>query len=62
MRVDDILFGAIRDRCSELGVREGSVITCLDHGDDWVDIELPSGEVVRLSRSYAWFISVADVD
>lgn len=60
VEVEDILFGAIRDRCSEMGVRRGSVITCLEHGDDWVEVELPSGDSLRLSRAYAWFISVRD--
>ncbi|MGK7311528.1 MAG: FeoA domain-containing protein [Candidatus Longimicrobiales bacterium M2_2A_002] len=60
VEVDDILFGAIRQRCSEMGVRKGSVITCLDHGDEWVDVELPSGDNRRLTRAYAWFISVRE--
>ena len=60
VQVEDILFGAIQDRCSELGVRRGSVLTCLGHGDDWVEVELPSGDSRRLSRAFAWFISVRE--
>lgn len=60
VQIDRILFGTIRDYCWELGIREGGMVTCRDNDGEWVEVELPSGDGARLSRAYAWFISVSD--
>ena len=58
VQIDRILFGSVRDYCSYLGIREGSVVTCRERDGSTVEVELPGGETARVSREYAWFVLV----
>lgn len=58
VQVHEILFGAVKDHCWELGIRQGSVLTLGDHDDDGVDVTLPTGDLTRVPRHYAWFVAV----
>lgn len=58
VEVEEILFGAVRDYCSYVGIRKGSVVTCRNSDGDAVEVELPGGDTACLSREYAWFVLV----
>ena len=58
VQVKTILFGTVKDFCSEHGIQPGTVLVCREHGEEWVDVDLPSGMETRLPRHYAWFVSV----
>lgn len=61
VQVHEILFGAVKDHCWSLGIREGSVLTCGRQGEEGVDLTLSSGELIHLARHYAWFVEVDPV-
>lgn len=58
VQVKEILFDLVRDRCWELGIREGSVVECRDRDGSSVVVDLPNGERAQIPRDYAWFVSV----
>jgi len=53
-----IFFGLVRDRCLDMGLREGQRIRCIDRTSDEVVIERTDGSMQRLELPYAWFIEV----
>jgi hypothetical protein len=60
-RVEQILFGLVRDRCREMGLAEGEEVRCTDRNPDEVSLEFSNGEVRRLELPYAWFVQVEPV-
>ena len=56
-----ILFGLVRDRCSDVGLSEGVTFRCRDRGWDQVTVQVASGDVKSLELAYAWFIQVEPV-
>lgn len=60
-RIEDILFGVVRDRCRELGCVEGDELVCMENDGDGVSIVGPDGRWKLLERQYAWFVKVARV-
>jgi hypothetical protein len=61
VEVRRILFGLVRDRCADIGLREGERIRCHHRDGDNVTVEMPSGTLANLELSYAWFIEVTPV-
>lgn len=61
VEVDSIRFRMVKDYCYELGIREGSVLTCLTQNGSWVELELPPGKLIQLPREYAWFVAVEEL-
>ena len=57
-RIEDILFGMVRDRCMELGCDEGSEVMCVDNDDVGVSVSLADGRRKFIGREYAWFVRV----
>lgn len=49
-RVRDIVFSMVRDRCREIGLREGDLIRCVRRTSDGVEVKLPSGQVTTVAR------------
>lgn len=62
LRVTRILFGLVRDRCSQVGVREGQTLRCRSRNHDHVTVELRDGELHDLELSYAWFVQVEPIE
>ena len=60
-KVQDILFEVVRARCAQLGLHEGLEFRCLDRDDDYVLVELPSGDLQRVEALYSWFVKVGHV-
>jgi hypothetical protein len=60
-RIRRILFGMVKDRCSELGLTEGETFRCMDRDRDGVEIQLSCGTVRKLDLPYAWFVEVEPV-
>ena len=60
-RIRRILFGMVKDLCSELGLTEGETIRCRNRDRDGVEIQLSCGTVRRLDLPYAWFVEVEPV-
>lgn len=58
VQVRRILFNAIRDHCWELGIEPGGMVECVENHSDWVLVRLADGREERVTRDYAWFISV----
>ena len=58
VQVKTILFGTVKDYCSNRGIQPGTVLVCREHGEEWLDLDLPTGTAMRLPRQYAWFISL----
>ena len=56
--VDRILFDAIRGRCREQGVAEGTRLSCRTADRDRVVVETADGRAVPCERSLARFIAV----
>ncbi len=61
LRVRRILFGLVRDRCYDLGIREGQELRCRSRTPHEVHLELEGGGVRSLDLAYAWFVGVAPV-
>ena len=61
LEVRRIAIGIVRDRCFELGLREGQRIVCRRRSRDLVTVELPGGEIRTLELAYAWFVQVRRV-
>ena len=61
LRVGRILFGLVRDRCFEIGLREGEEVRCRNRTREQVWLELPGGEIHSLDLPYAWFVEVTPV-
>lgn len=57
-RVRRILFGMVKDRCTELGIAEGQVIRSGRRDGRKVEVYLPDGGVRRLELPFAWFVEV----
>ncbi|MDZ7780752.1 MAG: hypothetical protein U5R14_12585 [Gemmatimonadota bacterium] len=60
-RIRRILFGMVRDRCTELGLSEGDIIRCTHRDREMVEVRLSSGCKKKLDLAYAWFIKVEPV-
>jgi len=60
-RIRRILFGMVKDRCSELGLTEGETIRCRNRDRDGVEVQLSCGSVRKLDLPYAWFVEVEPV-
>lgn len=60
-RVERILSGMVRDRCTEIGLAEGQEVRCLGRTRDEVRLELPDGTVRSLELPWAWFVQVRPV-
>ena len=54
-----ILFGALRDLCSDLGLFEGQWVRCRAGTTSQLMLETPDGRTVALQRDWARFIQVA---
>lgn len=61
-RVRRIHFGLVRDRCSELGIREGDVLRCLRSSAHEVVVQFPERHTAALELDYARFVELADPD
>ncbi len=59
--VERILFGLVRDRCAEIGMKEGQQIRCRSRTSRELTVELPNGGVHDLEVEYAWFIQVRPI-
>jgi hypothetical protein len=60
-RIRRILFGMVKDRCSELGLTEGETIHCRNRDRDGVEVQLSCGSIRKLDLPYAWFVQVEPV-
>lgn len=60
--VRDILMASMARRCELLGIREGSVVRCIDREADFLVLEARNGETMRLHRTYAWFVGTLPED
>lgn len=60
-RVKRIRLGLVRDRCRELGLREGAEIRCRKRSSEGLLLELPNRDVCPLELPYAWFVQVEPV-
>ena len=54
-----ILFGALRDLCTDLGLHEGEVVRCRACTPSQLLLETATGRVVALERDWARFIQIA---
>lgn len=54
-----ILFGALRDLCSDLGLFEGQWVRCRADTASQLMLETTDGRTVALQRDWARFIQVA---
>lgn len=61
-RIEHILFGMVRDRCTELGLVEGQEVRCLRRTRDEVRLELSDGTIRSLELPWAWFVQVQPVE
>lgn len=57
-----IHFALVRDRCSELGIREGEVLRCLRNTAKEVVVEFPQRHTTALEIHYARFVELRDAD
>lgn len=55
-----IHFGLVRDRCADLGMREGDLLRCLRVTAGEVVVEFPEGHTTALELDYARFVEVAE--
>lgn len=61
-RVRRILFGLVKERCEDVGIREGQTIQCRHRDHEEVIVELPNGDLRSLELPYAWFVQVTPMD
>jgi len=59
VRVTEIFFQIVRNRCWELGIRDGDVLECLETDDEAVLLRHPRRGVVSIERSCARFVLTA---
>ena len=60
-RVVDLVFSPVRDRCGELGIREGDEVRCLGNQQCALELQRADGRRVSLERDHAWFVQVEPV-
>jgi hypothetical protein len=60
-RVERIRCGMVKDRCSEIGLREGQEVRCRGRTREDVSVELSDGRVSALELPFAWFVQVRPV-
>jgi len=60
-RVSRVLFDLVRNRCRELGFREGDEVTCTSNDGEGVVLQCRTTRGARIEREYAWFIKVEQV-
>jgi hypothetical protein len=53
-----ILFGALRELCADLGLREGDLVRCRACTPSQFLLETQAGRVVALDRDWARFIQI----
>jgi len=61
-RVKKILFGLVRTRCLDAGLKEGLELRFRSRTADQVMVELPDGQVRNLELPYAWFVQVEPLE
>jgi hypothetical protein len=59
LEIRRILFGALRDLCSDLGLFEGQWVRCRAGTASQLMLETSDGRTVALQRDWARFIQVA---
>jgi hypothetical protein len=62
LRVRNIVFEHVRDRCASRGVRVGDELRCLGATSQHVILELPSGSAVELELALSTCIEVEPID
>ncbi len=60
--VERIVFDAIRHRCRELGVGEGTRLSCRTTDRDHVVLETAAGQAIPCARDLARFIEISRAD
>ena len=58
LRVRQILFGMVRDRCHEIGLEEGTELRYWERTPEGVTLELRGSGRRTLELPYAWFVQV----
>lgn len=58
LRIERIVFGAVRTLCRRYGIREGDVIRCRSSTASHVRVETRAGRTVVLARDWAKFVQV----
>lgn len=61
VRVERILIGLVRSRCTDLGLSEGSQLCVEDRSDAEVIVRQENGETACLPSHYAHFVRVGAV-
>ena len=61
-RVSELVFTHVRDRCEELGIREGDEVRCLGSQRWALELQRSDGRRVLLEQDYAWFVQVEHVE
>lgn len=61
-QIKRIHFGLVRERCSELGIREGEVLRCVRNTAKEVVVEFPQRHTTALEMHYARFVELRDAD
>jgi hypothetical protein len=57
--VGEIMFGALRALCGDLGIREGAAVHCRAGLGSVLVLDTEDGRVVSLARDWARFIRMA---
>jgi len=58
VEVKRILFGALRELCNDLGLREGDVVRCKAASPSHLLLETPAGRTVAIETDWARFIQI----
>jgi hypothetical protein len=61
LEVLQIRLGLVKDRCWEIGLREGQEVRFQRRSGEGVTVELAGGEVRSLELPYAWFVEVRSI-
>jgi hypothetical protein len=59
VRIEHVLFGALRALCEDLGLREGDEVRCRAGTAGVIVVETASGGVIAVARDWARYISVS---
>jgi hypothetical protein len=59
VRVDTIVFGALRSLCGDIGLREGDDVLCWAETQGTLILQTAEGRIVCLARDWARHIRVA---
>jgi hypothetical protein len=58
-RIEAFQYGVVRGLCSDLGIREGSVVHCRAGTGGVIVLDTEHGQTVSLARDWARFIVLA---